>query len=156
MPAQTTYIRTPQGAWKDLFTEYGISLDETAVTKLMTPAPNKEVVENKSSLQHGKRVTRETSDTRKEDRNVSLGINFIAASQADFLTKYGKFCTEILDEGFFDIKTAYVPDTIYRLTFIDCPQFQEFDRRMAKFTLNVNEPDPTNRGVNDKWETEND
>ena len=120
----------------------------------MTPAPNKEALENKSDLQHGKRVDRDTDDVVKDERNFSLILNITASSEEEFLTRYGRFCTDFLDKGFFDIRTPYVPDTIYRVTYLDCTQFTEFDRNIGKYTLSLNEPDPTNRGVTDKWELE--
>lgn len=152
MPAATTFIRIPNGDWQDLY-DYGVSLSETAVSKLMTPAPNKDHTENESALQHGKRVMRDTTAVKKKERNISLELNIYGKNQTDFLYNYGNFCNNILDKGFFDIKTIYVPNTVYRLTYLDCTQFEEFRLELGKFVLNVNEPDPTNRGVNstDEW-----
>ena len=160
MPAGEAFIRIPNvtipgsvGGWYDLDLG-GISLDETALSKLMTPAPNKEVVENKSDLQHGKRVIRDYTDIKKDERNISLNFHIRAVSQEQFLTRYASFCT-LLNYGFFDLKTKYQPDVIYRLTYIDCPQFSEWSLGLGGYTLNVNEPDPDNRGATDKWaETE--
>lgn len=153
MPRNKLWMRLPgEGAWTDMYASYGISLEETSVSKLMTPAPNKEVVENKSDLEHGKRVDRDTGDVRKDERNINLIMYIYASSKDQFLERYGRFCRDFLDKGFLDIKTAYVPDTVYRMTYLDCTQFSEFDMELAKFTLSLNEPDPTNRGETDKWE----
>lgn len=155
MPSNTLFIKRPNdSAWTDAYTRYGVSLEQTSLSKLMTPAPNKEIVENKSDLQDGKRITRDVTSPKKDERNISLILNITAASKSDFLSKYGLFCTEILDKGFFDMKTSYIPNTIYRMTYLDCTQFQEFMMGMAKFTLSLNEPDPTNRGITDKWVNE--
>ena len=157
MPRGELYIRIPKTGyddWKDAYMIYGVSLDETAISKLMTPAPNKEAVENESDLQHGKRVVRNTDETKKAERNISLIINISAPDKVTFLTRYGKFCKEVLDKGFFDIKTSYQSDVIYRMTYIDCQQFSEYNMEIGKFTLNLNEPDPTNRDISDKWENE--
>ena len=141
--------------WVDAFDRYGISLDETGVSKLMTPAPNKEIVENKSDLEDGKRVVRDSSDVRKDERNFNLILNITAPNQDEFIARYARLCSEVLDKGFMDFYTPYCPHTVYRLTFLDCNQFSEFDRRVGKFTLSLNEPDPTNRGVTDKNYTQN-
>lgn len=151
MAASTLYFRVNGGNWIDAYTRYGISLEETSLSKLMTPAPNKAPVENKSDLQHGKRVVRNTSGVKKDERNVSLILNMSASTKAQFLTNYGLFCTEILDKGFFDIKTSYQSGVIYRFTYLDCTQFREFVLGIGKYTLSLNEPDPTNRGTNDSW-----
>ena len=152
MPQGVTFIRIAKTrTWVDICTAYGASLSETGLSRLMTPAPNKEVVENDSDLQHGKRVTRDPADTRKNQRNFSVELNLIANSKDDFLEKYGRFCREVLDKGFFDIRTTYQPNTVYRVTYLDCAQFSEFMFGIAKFTLSLNEPDPTNRDMADHW-----
>ena len=159
MPANELFFRVNNGNWIDAYTNYGISLDDTAMSKIMTPAPNKSPVENKSDLEHGKRVVRSTSGVKKDERNLSLTLNMTASSMATFLTNYGKFCTEILDKGFFDMYVSHQDYTennqtkhvIYRLTYIDCNQYREFMFGIGKYTLNVNEPDPTNRGMTSSW-----
>ena len=188
MPANTLYFRTsatqvlPSEAvgykpftvegqtevYADAYKRYGISLEETSLSRLMTPAPNKEIVENKSDLEHGKRVYRDSADVRKDERNVSLIFNITAKNEAEFMSRYALFCEEILDKGFIDIRTEYsLYDTVYddngnltsykyrvfRMTYLDCTQFTEFNQSIGKFTLSLNEPDPTNRGENDSWET---
>ena len=150
MPRNKLWMKLPGAfGWTDMFVNYGISLEETSVSKLMTPAPNKEVVENKSDLEHGKRVDRDTDDVRKDERNVNLIMLISARNETEFLENYGRFCTDFLDKGFFDIKTAYVPNTVYRMTYLDCTQFSEYGMGVGKFTLSLNEPDPTDRDDDD-------
>ena len=153
MPSGQVYFRTggDNGTWKDAFGTYGISFDDGSISRLITPAPNKDVVENRSRLQHGKRVIRKASYTRKDERTVSLEMHVTAPDKATFWQLYQAFCDEILDNGFFDIRHADIPGLVFRLTYVSCEQFSEFSRQLAKFTLTLNEPDPTNRGVSDKW-----
>lgn len=176
MPANTLYLRTsatqafPNGAvgrkpftvgtstevYADAYLRYGISLEETSLSRLMTPAPNKEIVENKSDLEHGKRVYRDSSDVRKDDRNVTLIVNITANGKEEFMRRYALFCEEILDKGFIDIRTEYYKyDTtkykVFRMTYLDCTQFSEFCQSIGKFTLSLNEPDPTNRNEENSW-----
>lgn len=49
MPQEELFING-----KDAYTTWGISMDDTALSALMTPAPNKEFIENKSRMEHGK------------------------------------------------------------------------------------------------------
>lgn len=152
-----TYIRvvgSEEWDWKDLHEEYGVSLDETAVSKLMTPAPNKQPMENTSDLMHGKRLVREPDNVRKDERSVQLTVNIHGKSKDEFLCNYCRFCSEVLDKGYFDLYTKHNPCIIYRLTYVDCQQFSEFMFGLGKFSLTLNEPDPTNRGKEDKWEQE--
>lgn len=51
-------------------------MDDTALSALMTPAPNKEFIENKSRMEHGKRVI--TADPKKDERDLTLQINLTA------------------------------------------------------------------------------
>lgn len=45
MPQEELFING-----KDAYTTWGISMDDTALSALMTPAPNKEFIENKSRM----------------------------------------------------------------------------------------------------------
>ena len=147
------FIKLPADEeWKDAFLEYGIVMEETSLSNLMTPAPSKEVVENESDLEDGKRVTRDVDDVRKDERNCTFIIHMVADGKDDLLEKYGRFCTEVLDKGFLDIRTRYQQDVVYRMTYLSCQQFAEYLGGYAKYTLTLNEPDPTNRGLADRWE----
>ena len=61
---------------KDAYTTWGISMDDTSLSALMTPAPNKEFTENVSRLNHGKSVL--TDGVRKDERNLTLQLNLTA------------------------------------------------------------------------------
>lgn len=147
----TVRFKTHGGSWVNAYETYGITLEETSLSKLMTPAPNKEVVENKSDLQHGKRVDRSDAGVKKDERNLSLILNLSAPDSTTFLQRYAAFCTDILDKGFFDMKCDLLPGKVFRMTYLDCTQFSEFMLGIGKFTLSLNEPDPTNRGESDSW-----
>ena len=43
---------------KDAYTTWGISMDNNALSELMTPSSNKTFIENESRLEHGKRAVR--------------------------------------------------------------------------------------------------
>ena len=163
MPQGEVYFRqdaTKQ--WVDVWLRYGISFSDVSLSRLMTPAPNKAAVENKSRLQHGKRVARNAGYVRKDERDVSLEMHLSAPDRATFWRRYQAFCHEFLDNGFFDIKhrdITYVEDDeekamVFRMTYVSCDEFSEFQQQLAKFTLSLNEPDPTNRGEEDLWAEE--
>ena len=144
----TSDITGNNNGWVDAYETWGVSLEENALSRLMTPAPNKQPVENKSELEHGKRIIRD-SLVMKEERNVSLIMNISAPNQSEFLTRYGNFCTQVLDKGYIELRTKYQGDNvIYRMTFVDCTQFQEYCLGVGKYTLSLNEPNPADRGVN--------
>lgn len=160
MPKGELYIRTQEriaassdqtgvgnDGWVDTYVRYGISFTQTALSSLMTPAPNKEHVENKSTLQHGKRLIRDASRTKKDERDVSLEMHLAAPDVSTFWARYDLFCSEVLDYGFLELKNAHVPTKVFRMTYLKCSQFSEYMEQLAKFTLTLNEPDPTDRAL---------
>lgn len=128
----------------DAYTEYGMSLESSALSALMTPPPNKELIENKSRLEHGKRVV--NTNPKVDERELNLQFHITAKNRTDFLNKYSKLCG-LLESGEIEIKTSYQSDVLYRMNYISCTQFSQFRLGMAKFTLRLNEPNPKNRSV---------
>ena len=137
MPQEELFING-----KDAYTTWGISMDDTALSALMTPAPNKEFIENKSRMEHGKRVI--TADPKKDERDLTLQINLTAPDKDTFFARYDSFCNE-LDKGILEIKTKYQPNIVYRTIYISCNQFSQFMQGIEKFVLKLNEPNPNNR-----------
>lgn len=128
----------------DVYEEYGVSMESSGLSALMTPPPNKEVIENKSRQEHGKRIV--NSNPKVDERELSLPIHLKASGRDDFLSKYAKFCS-LLSQGNLEIKTGYQPDIVYRCIYLNCSQFAEYRLGLAKFTLRLNEPNPANRSI---------
>lgn len=164
MPKGELFIRraNDDGEWRDAYDYYGVSFSDAALSALMTPAPNKEPIQNKSRLQHGKRVVRNENYVKKDEREVTLEMHISAANKAEFWTKYNAFCDEILDYGHIDIKhkdITYVDDgtvkhKVFRMNYLSCTQFSEFMQQLGKFSLRLSEPDPANRKEEDAWAAE--
>lgn len=135
MPKGQLYING-----KDAFTEWGISLESTALSALLTPAPNKALPENKSRLLDGKTFVE--IPRKVDERTVVLPINLIASSEQQFFEHYNSFCEE-LAKGKLEIKTSFQPGKIYYMEYISCNQFTQFMRGIANFSLKLCEPNPT-------------
>lgn len=133
---------------KDAYTTWGITLDENALSALMTPAPLKDPIANKSRAAHGRDVLGFGGATpyrpRVDEREFSIGINLTAPNEAEFFRRYEAFCRE-LQGGRLDIRTKWQQGVTYRCLYVSCTQFAQFMRGMAKFSLRLNEPNPTNR-----------
>lgn len=129
---------------KDAYTTWGISMDDTSLSALMTPAPNKVMIENKSRLEHGKRII--ISNPRKDERNLTLQINLTAPDKDTFFARYYSFCNE-LDAGVLDIRTKYQLNVVYHTVYLSCNQFSQFMRGIGKFALKLNEPNPADRNL---------
>mgnify|MGYP001115761044 CR=1 FL=1 len=67
---------------KDSYDNWGISMDTSSLSALMTPPPNKEFIENKSRLEHGKRVIAATP--KVDERSLTLTINLTAKNEDEF------------------------------------------------------------------------
>lgn len=127
---------------KDAYLEWGVSMDDTSLSALMTPAPNKELIENSSRLNHGKSVI--TNGVKKDERNLTLQLNLTAPDKDTFFERYESFCKE-LDGGVLEIRTKYQSATLYRTIYLSCNQFSQFMQGIGKFVLRLNEPNPMNR-----------
>lgn len=126
----------------DAYTAWGLSFEDGALSALMTPAPQKELIQNKSRLAHGKSVI--TTNAKVDEREISLPFHIVASSRSDFFTKYNSFCG-VLAGGVLNISSRYQSGVVYHCIYLSCTQFGQYDRSMAKFVLKVCEPDPTNR-----------
>lgn len=135
---------------KDAYKEYGIFMDDTALSALMTPAPNKEFISNKYRTKNGKHVIKH--NPRLDEREITVGFHLSAKDVDSFLAKYEKFCNEVLATGGLVIHSSFQPNVWYRFIYISCTQFSQFMREKASFSLKLNEPDPSDRGEKSKYE----
>lgn len=128
----------------DAYEEYGISLQSSGLSALMTPPPSKEYIENKSRQENGKRLV--LSNQKIDEREITIQFNMKATTKEKFLSQYSKFCV-MLAHGRLDISTSYQQNVVYRTIYQSCTQFSEYRLGLAKFSLKLNEPNPTNRSV---------
>jgi len=126
----------------DAYDKWGISLEDDAMSALFTPASNKDYVSNESRLENGKRVV--VSSPKSDSRDVILPLHLCADSKEAFLTNYLSFCEE-LKKGALDISTKYQDGVTYHFVYVSCTQFSQFMFGIAKFSLKLTEPNPTNR-----------
>lgn len=141
---------------KDAYTEWGLSMDSSALSALMTPAPIKSLIENDSRLEHGKEMLTsytktdsegaktEVSMVKVDARDVTITFNITAKNEAEFLQRYYSFCSE-LEKGTLDISTSFLPDVVFHMIYVSCTQFSEFVLGIGKFSLKLIEPNPKNR-----------
>lgn len=115
----------------------------------MTPAPNKEFISNKYRSKDGKSVIKH--NPRLDEREITLPFNMTAKDSDTFLMNYARFCEEVLAKGELVIRTRFQPNVWYRCIYLSCTQFSQCIREMAKFSLKLNEPDPSDRGETSKY-----
>ncbi len=127
---------------KDAYLTWGISMDDTSLSALMTPPPMKDYIENNSRKEHGKRVI--TSSLYCDSRDLVLQLNLTAKNESDFFKRYILFCDE-LSKGVLDIETSFQQGIVYHCLYVSCSQFSQFMRGIGKFVLKLIEPNPNQR-----------
>ena len=129
----------------DAYNAWGVSMDSSALSQIMTPAPLKEQIENRSALENGKRVFR--SGRKLDERTVTVTFNISAVNESQFLDRYGRFCSDVLAIGVLDITTKYQPGVVYKFDYLSCQSFSEFRLGVGKFVLRMSEANPADRSA---------
>lgn len=129
------------GEWQDAYVLWGLSMTDMGLSSLMSPAPNKDYIENESRREHGKRVS--TTNARVASRELSLPIHIKARTKEEYYQKYLAFCEE-LEKGVIVIKTKY-SNAVYKCVYKRCTQFTQYFQEIAYLTLSLEEPNPKDR-----------
>lgn len=136
---------------KDAWDVWKMSLADGSVTALMTPPSAKAPITNTSRLRNGKIVIRSnkshTSLKRISDRDVSLIFNLYAENYTELMSNLNALISELMS-GETVLKTSYLPNVAFHLDYVNCTQFSQIRGEYAQFIFKFNEPDPTNRTVN--------
>lgn len=67
----------------------GRKMGNSFIEALYAPSPMKEVIENKSRLEHGKRVI--YNNRKVDERELTLTFTIEGTSQSDYISKYKDF-----------------------------------------------------------------
>lgn len=127
---------------KDAYITWGISLDDTSLSALMTPPPVKGYIENTDRTENGTRVF--TSSILTDARELTLQLNLTAKNEDQFFFHYASFCEE-LSKGVLAIESSFQKGVVYHCLYQSCSQFSQFMRGIAKFSLKLTEPNPKYR-----------
>lgn len=130
---------------KDAYTTWGILIDTQSLSALMTPAANKEYINNESRLSNGTQYL-VPSTPKVAHRDLTLTLQLVAPTEEAFFTRYQSFCNE-LKGGTLHIWTGYQPNVVYKCLYVSCTQFTQFMRGIAKFSLKLIEPNPEDRSI---------
>lgn len=130
---------------KDAKKTWGIVFDSSSISALMTPAAMKDYVENTSRLIHGKKLIINSELAKLESRSVTLTFALYANNESDFFSRYNSFCTEIQSTGKVDIKLSAISGVVYKCVYKSCSQFTQYNNKLAKFSMKVEEYNPADR-----------
>lgn len=129
---------------KDAYTTWGVRMGDNFLDILGEPAPMKDFVENKSRLEHGKRVI--VNATKLDERDLTLGFTIEGSSPSDYQVKKNAFYAELY-KGKVDIKVPSNSDEVYHLIYLgkSITYGQNVPRTFGKVSAKFCEPNPNNR-----------
>lgn len=126
---------------QDAYTTYGAWVE--SVSPFRQFAPMKEYVTNKSPLRNGKEVN--PTAPKVDERDITLTLCIEGRTEAQMESRLDALET-VLRSGLMEIRIPTHNSKIYRCNYTSCTQFSDFNGRLAKFILKLNEPNPADRG----------
>ena len=129
---------------QDAYTTWGVRMGEGFLDVLGASSPMKEFIENKSRLEHGKRVI--INDPKIDEREITLSFTIEGNSQSDYQAKKKAFFEELY-KGVVDIQVPANSNEIYHLIYLgkSVAYAQSLDQTFGKISAKFNEPNPANR-----------
>ena len=129
---------------QDTYTTWGVRMGEGFLDVLGASSPMKEFIENKSRLEHGKRVI--INDPKIDEREITLSFTIEGNSQSDYQAKKKAFFEELY-KGVVDIQVPANRNEIYHLIYLgkSVAYAQSLDQTFGKISAKFNEPNPANR-----------
>jgi len=129
---------------QDAYTTWGVRMGEGFLDVLGASSPIKEFIENKSRLEHGKRVI--INDPKIDEREITLSFTIEGNSQSDYQAKKKAFFEELY-KGVVDIQVPANSNEIYHLIYLgkSVAYAQSLDQTFGKISAKFNEPNPANR-----------
>lgn len=129
---------------RDAFLVWGVRMGDKFLDVLGVSVPMKEFIENKSRLEHGKRVI--TTNPRLDSREITLAFTIEGETPSDYLDKKRRFYEEL-----YKVKmTIQVPengDEVYHLNYLgkSAAYGQSLDRTIGKLSVKFEEINPAIR-----------
>ena len=129
---------------KDAYTFWGVRMGEGFLDVIGASAPMKDFIENKSRLEHGKRVI--INDPKGDEREITLSFTIEGSSQSDYQSKKKAFFDELY-KGKVDIQVPANSNDIYHLIYLgkSITYAQGLDRMFGKISSKFCEPNPNLR-----------
>ena len=118
---------------KNAYATWGVRMGEGFLDVIGASAPMKDFIENKSRLEHGKRVI--INDPKVDEREITLSFTIEGSSQSDYQSKKKAFFDELY-KGKVDIQVPANSNDIYRLIYLgkSITYAQSFDRMFGKIS----------------------
>lgn len=125
--------------------KWGIVANTKLMATLLAPPSVKGPIQSESRLEHGTRTIIPQGSVKLAKRDITLEVGLTAPSITEFYTRYKSFIEE-LTSGWLKIASPkFLPGVIFNCRYVSCTQFTNYNGRIAKFILKLEEPNPTNR-----------
>lgn len=131
-------IKVGNNPWTDAYTQWGLSLEDEGLSRLITPRPHKQPVTNKNVTADGARVI-EATIGYEDERTLTLPMHITAPDKATFWSRYHSFVSNVLSQGKISLRSNYFKNgstfIVFNLIYQDVQNFTEFMQEMAKFDV---------------------
>ena len=127
----------------DAWGTYRVAMGEGFIQTLLTPAGNKDFIENESRLENGKRVV--FNNPKVASRDLTLTFNIHGDTQKEYMLNYKAFVA-VLQQGKV---VLCVPDLDMTFTLVHKRSSSfalDRNRLNSRLSVKFEEPDPTSRG----------
>lgn len=130
---------------KDARTTWGIIPNTKLMAGLLAPAPVKDAIQSESRLEHGTRTIIPEASVKLAKRDITLEVGLMAPSLTEFYALYKSFMEELTSGWLRIASPRYLPGVVFHCRYVSCTQFTNYNGRIAKFILKLEEPNPNNR-----------
>lgn len=129
---------------KDAYVTWGVRMGDGFLDALGASASMKEFIENKSRLEHGKRVI--TTNPKVDERELSLAFTIEGSTSSNYQEKKKSFFEELY-KGAVDIQVPANSSEIYHLIYLgkSITYAQSLERTFGKVSSKFCEPNPALR-----------
>lgn len=129
---------------KEAYATWGVRMGDGFLDVIGASAPMKEFIENKSRLEHGKRVI--IASPKVDEREIALSFTIEGSSQSDYQAKKKSFFEELY-KGAVDIQIPANSSDVYHLIYLgkSVTYAQSIDRTFGKLSAKFCEPNPALR-----------
>ena len=130
---------------ENAYTTWGVRMGEGFLDVIGASASMKDFIENKSRLEHGKRVI--INNPKVDEREITLSFTIEGNSQSDYQAKKKAFFDELY-KGVVDIQVPANSNEIYHLIYLgkSVAYAQSLDHTFGKISAKFNEPNPSPEG----------
>lgn len=129
----------------DARVKWGIIANTKLMSALLAPPSVKDPIQSESRLEHGTRTIIPQGSVKLAKRDITLEVGLTAPNLTEFYTRYNSFIEELTSGWLTIASPKFLPGVIFNCRYVSCTQFTNYNGRIAKFILKLEEPNPANR-----------